>query len=317
MGGPIIGWSSGRIDQDETAVTPDGRLPNADSGPPLSDPSDAAHLRAIFNRMGFNDQEIVALSGAHALGRCHENASGYSGPWTFTPTTFNNAYFTLLTNLKWIPKDWTGPPQYVDAGTGRLMMLPTDLVLLQDKSFMKWVRIDLLGGPEQNRPAGERTLSHDQSHNLLSPPLSSFLRTGGRLRQGRKEIPPGFRQGLSDVGGMYAETFCVGFRFLCFSTSAVQCTLDPPSRFSEHLLTLTAALFVLRRVSLSHQPVIVLFPPSRIRRRTERVDSLPRNGRKEKHSSVMHDVRSNRICNIPLSRFRNFASIRPRPKFSS
>jgi cytochrome c peroxidase len=141
MGGPTIGWSSGRVDQDETAVTPDGRLPNADSGPPLADKSDAAHLRTVFNRMGFNDQEIVALSGAHALGRCHENASGYSGPWTFTPTTFNNAYFTLLQTLKWIPKDWTGPPQYVDAGSGRLMMLPTDLVLLQDKAFMKWVGI--------------------------------------------------------------------------------------------------------------------------------------------------------------------------------
>jgi hypothetical protein len=72
MGGPVIPWSSGRVDAlDASAVTPDGRLPNADSGPPGSDPADAAHVRAIFNRMGFNDQEIVALSGAHALGRCH------------------------------------------------------------------------------------------------------------------------------------------------------------------------------------------------------------------------------------------------------
>lgn len=141
MGGPTIGWKSGRTDQLEDFVTPDGRLPNADSGPPLADKSDADHLRAIFNRMGFNDQEIVILSGAHALGRCHENASGYSGPWTPTPTTFNNAYYSLLTSLKWIPKDWSGPPQYVDGATGKLMMLPTDLVLLQDKSFLKWVQI--------------------------------------------------------------------------------------------------------------------------------------------------------------------------------
>jgi cytochrome c peroxidase len=64
--------------------------------------------------MGFNDQEIVALSGAHALGRfdkyfyffikfhefneysCHATASGYIGPWTPTPTSFNNLYFVLL-----------------------------------------------------------------------------------------------------------------------------------------------------------------------------------------------------------------------------
>ena len=89
MGGPTIPWSSGRVDEmDPSTVTPDGRLPNADSGPPGADSSDAAHLRTIFNRMGFDDQEIVCLSGAHALGRCHAEASGYVGPWTPTPTTF-------------------------------------------------------------------------------------------------------------------------------------------------------------------------------------------------------------------------------------
>jgi catalase (peroxidase I) len=54
------------------------------------------HLRVIFNRMGFNDQEIVALSGAHALGRCHTDRSGFDGPWQFSPTTFSNEYFRLL-----------------------------------------------------------------------------------------------------------------------------------------------------------------------------------------------------------------------------
>jgi cytochrome c peroxidase len=95
----------------------------------------------VFRSMGFDDQEIVCLSGAHALGRCHATASGYDGPWTPTPTTFNNLYYQLLLTLKWIPKDWNGPFQYVDAPTGKLMMLPTDLVLLQDKSYLKWVKI--------------------------------------------------------------------------------------------------------------------------------------------------------------------------------
>lgn len=72
MGGPTISWSSGRVDElDPSAVTPDGRLPNAETGAPGADKDDAAHLRDIFYRMGFNDQEIVVLSGAHALGRCH------------------------------------------------------------------------------------------------------------------------------------------------------------------------------------------------------------------------------------------------------
>eukprot|EP00978_Attheya_sp_CCMP212_P034864 scaffold148694_cov60-Attheya_sp.AAC.2 len=141
MCGPTITWMSGRVDEtDPASVTPDGRLPNADSGPPGADPSDADHLRTIFNRMGFNDQEIVALSGAHALGRCHTTASGYDGPWTPTPTTFNNAYFTLLSGLDWTKKDWSGPFQYANAG-GTLMMLPSDLVLLQDDSFLKYVKI--------------------------------------------------------------------------------------------------------------------------------------------------------------------------------
>jgi len=151
MGGPTIPWSSGRVDtMDPSAVTPDGRLPNADTGPKGADGSDSKHLRDIFYRMGFNDQEIVCLSGAHALGRCHTTASGYSGPWSPTPTTFNNAYFTLLMNLKWIPKEWDGPYQYVDAGSGNLMMLPTDLVLLQDKKFAKWVAVYAKDGEKFN-----------------------------------------------------------------------------------------------------------------------------------------------------------------------
>jgi cytochrome c peroxidase len=28
-------------------------------------------FKQIFYRMGFDDREIVALSGAHAVGRCH------------------------------------------------------------------------------------------------------------------------------------------------------------------------------------------------------------------------------------------------------
>lgn len=62
MGGPAVFWKSGRIDKDPRKITakeipPNGRLPDASRGPP--------HLRDIFYRMGFNDQDIVALSGAH------------------------------------------------------------------------------------------------------------------------------------------------------------------------------------------------------------------------------------------------------------
>jgi len=39
------------------------------------------HIRSVFQRMGFTDREMVALVGAHAMGRCHTDRSGFWGPW--------------------------------------------------------------------------------------------------------------------------------------------------------------------------------------------------------------------------------------------
>ena len=52
---------------------------DAGGGAPYPDKAkDAAHhLRNVFHRMGFTDQEIVALSGAHTLGRAYPNRSGF------------------------------------------------------------------------------------------------------------------------------------------------------------------------------------------------------------------------------------------------
>lgn len=72
----------------------------------------------------FNDQEIVALSGAHALGRCHADRSGFDGPWTFSPITVTNDYYKLLFDEKWVWKKWNGPKQLEDKKTHSLMMLP-------------------------------------------------------------------------------------------------------------------------------------------------------------------------------------------------
>ncbi|TCD68259.1 heme peroxidase [Steccherinum ochraceum] len=132
MAGPKVPWRPGRIDGFAAQATPDGRLPDASQG--------SDHLRNIFYRMGFNDQEIVALSGAHALGRCHHNRSGFDGPWTFSPTTVTNDYYKLLFDEKWVWKKWSGPKQLEDKKTQSLMMLPTDYVLTQDKSFKKWAK---------------------------------------------------------------------------------------------------------------------------------------------------------------------------------
>ena len=122
---------------------PDGRLPDADKG---SRVKTIQHVREIFYRMGFNDQEIVALLGAHAMGRCHTDRSGYWGPWTNAENTFSNEYFRLLLDERWSPKvshngkPWDGPDQFEDS-TGQLMMLPSDLYLIADPEFKKWVEV--------------------------------------------------------------------------------------------------------------------------------------------------------------------------------
>merc|ERR1719223_2273715 len=102
MGGPKIPWKPGRSDAPSPDYcAPEGRLPDASKGP--------EHLRDIFYRQGFNDQEIVALSGAHALGRYHTDRSGFDGPWTRAPTTFSNEYFRVLYEEEWVPRKWDGP----------------------------------------------------------------------------------------------------------------------------------------------------------------------------------------------------------------
>lgn len=131
MGGPDIPWRPGRADRDLSFCTPDGRLPDGSKG--------QDHLRAIFYRMRFDDQEIVALSGAHALGRCHTDRSGFDGPWTFSPITLTNDFYKLLLSEKWNVRKWDGPRQFQDDGSKSLMMLPTDMVLIQDESFRPWV----------------------------------------------------------------------------------------------------------------------------------------------------------------------------------
>jgi hypothetical protein len=116
-------------------------------------------LRDVFYRMGFNDQEIVALSGmilppfstfdssvpyfislfisvissfrivrffsrvgAHTLGRCHRVRSGFDGPWTTKPLVFDNEYFTNILYLEWkeVESPETGRKQFVDVATGML-----------------------------------------------------------------------------------------------------------------------------------------------------------------------------------------------------
>lgn len=154
-GGPIIPMKYGRKDvSGEKDCPPEtSRGTAANAGLPDAYPGDdkkfgcgasdpATHLRNIFHRMGFDDEGIVALSGAHTLGRAFNERSGtvpegygdakaspytksecpvrFDGQegvgmpggraWTKNWLTFDNSYFHFLKqapdpNLIWFPTD--------------------------------------------------------------------------------------------------------------------------------------------------------------------------------------------------------------------
>ncbi|RZC87134.1 hypothetical protein C5167_042067 [Papaver somniferum] len=114
-GGPTVEFVPGRKD---SLVSPrEGRLPDAKQG--------GQHLRDIFYRMGLSDKEIVALSGAHTLGRAHPERSGFGGAWTSEPLKFDNSYFVEL----------------LKGETDGLLKLPTDNALLDDPAFRRYVEL--------------------------------------------------------------------------------------------------------------------------------------------------------------------------------
>ena len=135
MDGPDICWRPGRADAiSADEAVPDGRLPDARQG--------YSHLRDIFYKMGFDDQDIVALSGAHALGMCHGDRSGFIGPWTTTPLSMDNMYFKNLVDMKWKKtKQDNGLEVWITDAQKGIIMLPTDMALLEDESMVPWVEI--------------------------------------------------------------------------------------------------------------------------------------------------------------------------------
>lgn len=165
-GGPAIPMTYGRVDVQDGSACPGrtsrGTADNAglpDAAAPFgcgaSDPG--THLRNIFYRMGFDDEGIVALSGAHTLGRAFKERSGtvqcgygdakaarytrsdsiarpdgasgvgMSGGKSWTPNwlTFDNSYFKQLCQASDDPD---------------LLRLPTDAALYEDAGFRPYVQ---------------------------------------------------------------------------------------------------------------------------------------------------------------------------------
>lgn len=165
--------------------------PEGPDGKP--DPKKAAHdIRETFRRMGMNDEETVALiAGGHTFGKTHgagdashvgpepEAApieaqglgwistygkgygrdtigSGLEGPWTPTPTQWDNSYFDMLFGYDWwLTKSPAGAWQWmaVDPAEEHMapdvedpsikvptIMLTTDLALRFDPEYEKIAR---------------------------------------------------------------------------------------------------------------------------------------------------------------------------------
>lgn len=148
----------GRLDASgPDQCSPEGNLPDAEPNAEgkygsnrgtcsTEDTTPNGHLRKVFYRMGLNDEEIVALSGAHTFGRAYKDRSGLGAEktkftdgstqiradgkeakykaggssWTERWLVFDNSYFHTI-------PDKTADPE--------LLKLSTDCTLFDDDAF--------------------------------------------------------------------------------------------------------------------------------------------------------------------------------------
>ncbi|KAJ4965048.1 hypothetical protein NE237_016897 [Protea cynaroides] len=129
-GGPKIPMKYGRFDASgPDQCPPEGKLP--DAGPP----SPASHLRDVFYRMGLGDKEIVALSGAHTLGRSRPERSGWGKPVTKYTKDGPGAPGGQSWTVQWLKFDNSYFKDIKERRDADLLVLPTDAVLFEDPSF--------------------------------------------------------------------------------------------------------------------------------------------------------------------------------------
>ncbi|CAN6325990.1 unnamed protein product, partial [Urochloa humidicola] len=129
-GGPKIPMLYGRVDvTSPEQCPPEGRLPAA--GPP----SPAEHLREVFYRMCMNDKEIVALSGAHTLGRARPERSGWGKPETKYTKNGPGAPGGQSWTSQWLKFDNSYFKDVKERRDEDLLVLPTDAVLFEDAKF--------------------------------------------------------------------------------------------------------------------------------------------------------------------------------------
>lgn len=189
-GGPDLGMRYGRLDASSPEdCPPEGNLPDgepADNGKyggpggtaSTEDTKPQGHLRKVFGRMGFDDEEIVALSGAHSLGRAYKDRSGLGKEktkftdgatqkfvdgtvasykpggqsWTEQFLIFDNSYFKVMSDAK---------------ADEDLLKLSTDVSLFDDEKFRPYA--------EKFRDSNQEFFaSYAKAHKKLSELGSKF-----------------------------------------------------------------------------------------------------------------------------------------------
>ena len=180
---PLIS-SVGRLDAtDPSQCSPEGNLPDAEAGEngeygsdggtaSTKDTTPVGHLRKVFYRMGFDDEGIVALSGAHTFGRAYKDRSGLGkektkftdgskqvradgtdakytpggSSWTQQWLVFDNSYFTTL------------PASCIEMNV--VILIPSErLTFYYVVIFLTWQ--DENADPELLKLSSDRTLFED------------------------------------------------------------------------------------------------------------------------------------------------------------
>eukprot|EP00434_Breviolum_minutum_P007319 symbB.v1.2.006460.t1/scaffold325.1/size228936/5 len=153
LGGPKIDVATGRkdaLEEDAENRLPDGSLTSG-------------AIRDYFRQLGFSDEELVALVGAHTIGRWTSllgvqpacmakegldfwictREQGQRLPFTARPTLFNNDYFKNVLEFERRQKMPRPTKRYKDrpenGGLPALYLLPSDIGLLYDADLHKQV----------------------------------------------------------------------------------------------------------------------------------------------------------------------------------
>lgn len=156
-GGPKLAMRYGRVDVTSAdQCSPEGNLPDAEAGPSgtyggcpsMEDNTPNGHLRKVFYRMGLNDEEIVALSGAHTFGRAYKDRSGLGAEKTkFTDGSSTKILRNDGTEAKYTPggSSWTEQWLKFDnsyfttmpdpSSDPEILKLSTDVTLFSDDGF--------------------------------------------------------------------------------------------------------------------------------------------------------------------------------------